>query len=108
MNYFASVFGDFCASGHKTQTEVTKSLVTDQKKIKNGHKVKTWTDSNIKFYFVFHPVYWITVVGYCKYGLGTLNMLSPPKRCHITPLPPHKGTFYCPNGGCCCGEVQLN
>ena len=61
--------------------------------------------------------YWITITGYSKHELSTINMLYSLKTIfHMIPLPPHNGylfttaTFFCPQGGRCFkrGSTVLN
>ena len=74
-----------------------------------------WVFLCILFLYIVYG--WITILGYSKYELGTINLLySNPKICYITPLPPppprHTGhlstttAFFCPQGGHF-GEVRL-
>ena len=46
-----------------------------------------WVFLCILFLYIVYG--WITILGYSKYELGTINLLySNPKICYITPLPP--------------------
>ena len=53
-----------------------------------------------------------TIMGDSKHEFSSINLMYFLKKCHIAPLPPHKGdlstmaTLFCPLGGHC-GEVQL-
>ena len=61
------------------------------------------------FYLYIYIIYdWITIMGYSKHELGTINMMYPPKEivlCHpflpITATSPQKATFFRPQGGRC-------
>ena len=50
-----------------------------------------WVFLCILFLYIVYG--WITILGYSKYELGTINLLySNPKICYITPLSPPPGT----------------
>ena len=65
-----------------------------------------------KFFVYFISIYiiydWITIMGYSKHELGTINMMYPLKKfvlCHpflpITATSPQKAIFFRPQGGRC-------
>ena len=105
----------YCNSKHELSTILIANVA-------NLSRIVTLTDFDsthnschfVYFICTYYFGYWIiTIMGYSKHELSTINMLhSLKKNCHTTPLPPINGhlsttdTFFCPQG-VRCEEVRL-